>query len=100
MDESKDRMHIKSYSFTKIILKFIIFSILSFKFSDPSEESNSIAPTIFSKTTEMKNYDENCLDGLRALEYSKLLSVLNINTLSLELEAKHLIQNKGNWTLV
>ena len=41
----------------------------------------------------------NCLDGLRALENSKLFDLINISMLSLELDSKLFIRNHGNLNL-
>ena len=49
---------------------------------------------------ETAKFDINWLDRLRILENSKLFDRVNINMLSLELDSKLLINNRGNFIFI
>ena len=49
---------------------------------------------------ETAKFDINWLDGLRILENSKLFDRVNINMLSLELDSKLFINNRGNFIFI
>ena len=49
---------------------------------------------------ETSKFDINWLDGLRILENSKLFDRVNINMLSLELDSKLFINNRGNFIFI
>ena len=74
------------------------FNLSVFKDSQPADAvSNDWV--IKSITNETEKFDLNCLDGLRALENSKLFDLINISMLSLELDSKLFIHNNGNLNL-